>query len=316
MKVISLCMPTNGVSEWVFPALDSIYAQNIDESIFEVVVTDNGNNQEFEKRMRSYASAHGNIIYQKNTSFLFDNQLEALKLAHGQYLKFVNHRSIWIEGRLQRMIDVIKSHEDEKPVMYFSNGALGWGPVFKEFDNFDSFVENLGHLASWTSGVGVWKEDFERIPADIKYDRISPHSCVLFSERKKKKYIIDDVFWMQDIESDHSKKGKYDLYKAFAVEEFTITLKLYIDGDITAATLKAVKNKYGNFIKELYYDFNICKKPCSYDISGFGSNMGVFFSKTDIVVGAFFVPVRRIYERAVYMIKRKKWRKIVEGTGV
>lgn len=315
MKAISLCMPTNGISEWVFPALDSIYAQNIDESVFEVVVTDNGNNRDFEKKMRRYALAHSNVVYQKNASFLFDNQLEALKLAQGRYLKFVNHRSIWIEGRLQRMIDFIKDHEDTKPTIYFSNGALGWGPVFKEFDNFNSFVENLGHLASWTSGVGVWKEDFERIPANLQYDRISPHSSVLFSERKKEKYIIDDTLWMHDIESDHGKKGKYDLYRAFAVEELAITLKLYIDGDITADTLKAVKNKYGNFMKELYYDFNICKKPCSYDLKGFGSNMGIFFNRTDIVMGAFLVPFGRIYRKITCRAKRERWRKIVEGAG-
>ena len=35
--VISLCMPTNGVIEWVFPALDSIYSQNVDYNEFEEI---------------------------------------------------------------------------------------------------------------------------------------------------------------------------------------------------------------------------------------------------------------------------------------
>ena len=42
--LLSLCMPTNGISEWVFPSLDSIYNSSVDESLFEVIVTDNGNN--------------------------------------------------------------------------------------------------------------------------------------------------------------------------------------------------------------------------------------------------------------------------------
>ena len=29
-KLLSLCIPTYGVSEWVFPVLDSIYNQKID----------------------------------------------------------------------------------------------------------------------------------------------------------------------------------------------------------------------------------------------------------------------------------------------
>ena len=42
--LISLCMPTNGVIEWVFPVLDSIFGQGVDDNLYEVVVTDNGDN--------------------------------------------------------------------------------------------------------------------------------------------------------------------------------------------------------------------------------------------------------------------------------
>ncbi|MCR5757842.1 MAG: hypothetical protein K6F95_08040 [Selenomonas sp.] len=38
--LLSLCIPTNGIIELVFPVLDSIYAQGEDESLFEVVVCD------------------------------------------------------------------------------------------------------------------------------------------------------------------------------------------------------------------------------------------------------------------------------------
>ena len=50
-KIISLCIPTNGVSKWVFPVLDSIYSQGISEEEFEIVVSDNGNDVEFENNM-------------------------------------------------------------------------------------------------------------------------------------------------------------------------------------------------------------------------------------------------------------------------
>ena len=40
--ILSLCMPTNGVVEWVFPVLDSIFGQNANSNEFEVVVMDNG----------------------------------------------------------------------------------------------------------------------------------------------------------------------------------------------------------------------------------------------------------------------------------
>ena len=283
---LSLCIPTNGIVEWVFPALDSIYAEGVDNERFEVIVTDNGKNEDFKVKMENYANNHTNLIYKRTNAYMFDNQLEALKLAKGDYLKFVNHRSIWRDGRLQYMINFLEKYEKEKPVIYFSNGSMGWGPTYREFLNFDEFVNNLGIYGTWTSGVGIWKKDYDRIPKDLKYDSISPHACILYSERKKEKYIINDMYWMSEIDSDHSKKGKYDLFKAFALDEFIITINLYRDGDITIDTLKSVKQSFLEFLQNLYCEFVLQKKACSYDLLGFDKYVDVFFDKDVIIEGA------------------------------
>lgn len=283
---LSLCLPTNGITEWVIPSLDSIYREDMDEDKFEVVVTDNGNDSLFEEIMTNYAGKHANLLYKKTDAYMFDNQLEALKLAKGDYLKFVNHRSIWKPGRLQYMYDFLEKYEREKPVIYFANGVMGWGAVYREFSSFDEFVKNLGIYGTWTTGVGIWKEDFDRIPKDYQYDKISPHAGILYSERKKNKYIINDLYWMSEPDTDQKKKGKYDLYKAFAVDEFIITINLYRDGDISIDTLKTVKESFREFLKTLYCDFNLREIPCSYDLAGFEDYIGIFFNKEDIVEGA------------------------------
>lgn len=100
--IISLCLPTNGIIEWVFPVLDSIYSQDVDNSLFEVVVTNNGDNDKFDKMMMNYAGIHSNLIYKKTDAYMFYNQLEALKLASGTYLKFVNHRAAFTKGALKK----------------------------------------------------------------------------------------------------------------------------------------------------------------------------------------------------------------------
>ena len=283
---ISLCMPTNGIAEWVFPALDSIYDSNVDSSLFEVVVTNNGNNDRFEELMVEYAKKHENLIYKKTDAYMFDNQLEALKLANGDYLKFVNHRSVWLPERLQYMIDFLEKYRHEEPVIYFSNGAMKWGPLYKEFDSFDLFVRNLGVQATWTSGVGIWKSQYEKIKNNYQYDRISPHAGILYGDRQNKKYIINDKYWMRNIDDDHSKKGNYNLYKAFSLDEFIITINLYRDGDITIDTLISVKESFKQFLMELYRDFNIKKMPCSYDLEGFEKYINIFFDEKEIVEGA------------------------------
>ena len=40
--LLSICIPTNGISKWILPTLEAIYSQNVDISLYEVVITDNG----------------------------------------------------------------------------------------------------------------------------------------------------------------------------------------------------------------------------------------------------------------------------------
>lgn len=286
MIYLSLCIPTNGVSEWVFPVLDSIFNQNADEALYEVIVTDNGDNEDFHAVMSNYALKHENLTYRKTNAFLFQNQIEALRIAKGEFLKFVNHRAVLEEGAIQWMLDVIRENINVKPVIYLSNGVLGLHGR-NEYFSFDDFVRGLKHYASWTTGVGVWRSDFERIPKDWVYNKISPHSDVLFFERHKSRYVIDDRVWSHEIDSSHKNKGTYDLYKAFAVEEIAVTLGLFLDGDIGSETLKTVIEAYKNFVAFCYWSFNVKHEPCSYKIDGFNDAMGVFMGKREIIMRAW-----------------------------
>ena len=279
--IISLCIPTNGISEWVFPVLDSIYTQNVDACLFEVVVTDNGSNTDFQSKIESYKTSHPNLIYKKTTALMFENQIEALRFANGDFLKFVNHRAVLESGALAWMIKFVEHYRDEKPVIYLSNGSLRLKDIF-EIDSFDGFVRGLREYASWTTGVGVWKSDFEKIPVSKVYNKISPHSDVLFAERHKSKYVIADNIWSHEIDNNHSKKGAYDLYKAFGIEELSITLGLYLDGDISIETLNYVKKCYEKLLAGFYREFSILHKPCSYDLGSFNDCVSIFFDKKKI----------------------------------
>lgn len=304
MKYLSLCLPTNGIAEWVFPVLDAIYMQDVSAEEFEVVVTDNGDNEEFYEQMNTYSKRHDNLIYKRTGAFLFENQIEALRLANGEYLKFMNHRSVLEPGAIQWMIELVKETVHEKPIIYLSNGALN-SKKRCVYDNFDGFVRGLREYASWTTGVGVWKCDFDKIPENFVYNKISPHSDVLFAERHRNKYIIDDTVWSHEIDSDQSKKGKYDLYKAFGCEEITITLHLYIDGDISADTLKYVIKSYEKCLAMFYLNFSILHKPCSYILDGFDDAMGIFMSKSRVLAKAYAGLPRMIINKVAHKFKKK-----------
>ena len=116
--LLSLCMPTNGISEWVFPAIESIYSEGVDESKFEVIVADNGDNRDFQDSMDKLVAYHTNLTYRKTDAYMFANQLEVLKFAKGDYLKFVNHRSIFLPGRLEYLLQFLEENERDHPIIY------------------------------------------------------------------------------------------------------------------------------------------------------------------------------------------------------
>lgn len=299
MKYLSLCIPTNGVEEWVFPVLDKIYKEKIDHNLWEVVLTNNGTNEHFNDLMIDYVSKHDNLIYKKTDSVLFENQIDALRLANGIYLKFLNHRSLIEPGTIDWMIEQIKINMKTKPIIYWSNGSLKLKKDF-ECDSFDLFVRQLREVASWTTGVGIWKSDFDSIPVNWNYNKISPHSDVLYWVKANRDYKILDKKWAKDIDASHLKKGKYDLFKAFAVEEVTITLNLYIDGYISCSTLKYVIKRYEKLVAGFYCNFVLLKTPCSYDLNYDKNVLDIFFNKGRVIRKAIFLIPKYIVIKMIY----------------
>ena len=62
--ILSLCIPTNGALHWVEPVIESIYSQECDESLFEVLISDNAKNPELKSFVENYG--HTNISYMES----------------------------------------------------------------------------------------------------------------------------------------------------------------------------------------------------------------------------------------------------------
>ena len=136
-------------------------------------------------------------------------------------------------------------------------------------------------FGTWSTGMAIWKSDFDRIPVDESYNVLFPHTTVLFWERKRT-YIIDDKVLLDEIPVGHGKKGKYDVFYAFAVEWLLILGELLRSKDITVRTFLQLKQETLKFCMGMAIDFIILRRPCSYDTSTFGKSMRVFFSWPEI----------------------------------
>ena len=96
--LLSICIPTNGIVDWVIPAIDSIYSQGVDISLYEVVVTDNGKKNDLQDAIKKYNQP--NFHYYKTDSQGFTNQIDAFEKCKGIFCKMLNHRSMLLPGSL------------------------------------------------------------------------------------------------------------------------------------------------------------------------------------------------------------------------
>ena len=301
--LISFCIPTNGISKWVFPVLDSIYNQQIDNALFEVVVEDNGKNVEFKKKMRAYALVHINIQYSETKAHEFLSEVESYKKARGLFIKFINHRTVLKPGALQYFIDFVHINKEEKPCVYFGNGVIKSVDGQEKYSTFNDFVANLSYFSSWSTGMGFWKEDFKKIPIDQRYNVLFPHTTILFNEPKKSKYIIDNNILLDELSVGNIPKGRYNLFYAFAVEYPAIICDLLRRNLITEKTFLKVKNENHAFIQGLYFDYIVLKKGCSYNLEHYKESLDVFYSYKELKKDIFVLFVYRCFRKIMHLLK-------------
>lgn len=280
VPLISICIPTNGVDE-VFSSLDSIYRQNVDNNLFEVVVTNNGDSVEFHNRMLRYSAHVSNLKYKETDAKQFLNQLEAFKLAQAPFVKFLNHRMALVPGSLLRLVEYVENHQDDHSIIYYSNGTLPIDSLMESAD-FNQFVETLSYQASWSGGLAFWKNDFTEWGNAGKTSALFPHCGILFSVRSGRRFFIDNEPLLVELNSSHANKGTYSLFRAFAIEFPSIILELYRDGDISIETLRKVLDDNLTFIAGLYINFLLLHKPCSYDLSDFNDSINVFYNNAQL----------------------------------
>lgn len=299
---LSLCIPTNGVKAWVEPVLESIYEQGVVDSCFEVVVTDNGDNDDFYVMMQKWCHEHENIRYRRSTEQGFLNQIACFREARGEYIKFVNHRMVLKKGALQHFLDFVTTNRSAKPICYFLNGNLSL-PDESCYEDFDGFVRALSYYSSWSAGLGIWKDDFQDLPENLSYNVLFPHATILLKPYQTRRFCIDNHVLMKSLPEDHP-KGRYNLFHAFAVEYPGILLDLYRQEAIKLDTLLQVKKDLLCFLASLYVDYRLLRRTCSYDLTGMEERVAVFYSRRQLWRRVFMdVVIRAIRKIRNFMTK-------------
>lgn len=236
---LSFCIPTYNRLEILQNTLESIYADlnGIEMDDFEVIVSDNEPNQSAKNIIEKFHYA--NLIYCPTNCIGFLNSFNALKCGNGQFLKLHNNYTKLRKGTLKKIITDIKENSDKKNMIFYTDGLKQTGRIMK-FDTYDSFMYELSYFSSWSTGFGIWKEDFYNVCDSIDIDTYFPQTSLLLSQYNKTRFIINDkpIFDNQDI----PKKGGYNIFKVFAVDFIQLIEHAYQKNYITNRTFEKIKS--------------------------------------------------------------------------
>ena len=224
--LLSLCIPTNGVVDYVIPLVRSIYSQGIDNQLFEVVISDNGGKAELEDALHQIDKP--NLKYIRSEVQGFMNQISCLQAADGLFLKMVNHKSKFRDSILKELIDLIIVNKKDCPMLFFSN-----------------------------EGLGIWKKDKAQLKS-ILYSKMFPAASILFGVRKDSRYLVFNK--KMTYQENVNRIRRYDFFKVFAVEWVDMYYNLFKSNRISNSLFHFLKKDlFRRYLISYYYQIVVAK---------------------------------------------------------
>lgn len=288
---LSICIPTYNRLDIMENTLSSIYAniEGIEINDFEVVISDNSPDHSTEYLIEKFH--YPNIKYIVTTCEGFLNSFHVLENGKGMYLKLHNNYTMFCPGTLFKMIKEIKENVKEKPVIFHTNGMKQKGKIF-EYKSFDNFMYNLSYFSSWSTGFGIWRDDFEKIKK-IQIDIMFPQTSLLLEQYNKSSYILNDnlLFKNQNV----PKKGGYNIFKVFSVDYISLIEQSFLKKRISNNTFNRIKNDLlFNYLSVRFFKTIIAKLD-NFDTDNIKQNIKIYYSSFSyykMVALSLFSPFR------------------------
>lgn len=109
--LVSILIPTHNRPDYVEIALKSALQQTY--SPLEIIISDNGDNEETRERLLPYLKAHSNIkYYRKQGMTAEENWVKCAGISTGEYISFLMDDDILHPEKINRMMDCYIKHPD------------------------------------------------------------------------------------------------------------------------------------------------------------------------------------------------------------
>lgn len=164
MKLFSIIMPVYNVEAYVTKAIESVYRQGIDDSLFEFIVINDGTPDNSMQIVERYKALHNNIIIenQKNSG-VSTARNRGLRLATGKYICFLDSDDWLADGALAKArqslgnnpeMAILLSHKDNEEIRYPQSPKIKYDTEYTGVETF-----NMGYYRGSVWGV-LFNRDF------------------------------------------------------------------------------------------------------------------------------------------------------------
>lgn len=275
MIYLSICIPTYKRIEITRNTIKSIYADlnGVNLCDFEVVVSDNDENESSKIFVEEFP--YPNFHYYKTECEGFMNSFYVLGYGGGAFLKLHNNYTMLKSGTLRYMINEVKQYGESHALMFFTNGLRHFNKK-QEFESFDSFMNHLSYFSSWSSGFGIWKDDYNMVKQNIEINKWFPQTSMLLPFNSKSKYILNDEVIFED--QKVPKKGGYNPYRVFGVDYLSLVKDSLDKGDISKETFGIIKDDLlCNYLASRYFKTVIARMD-NFEHDNVKKHLSVYYS--------------------------------------
>lgn len=297
MPLLSICIPTYKRVDVLKNTIESIFrdTDGVSLSDFEVIISDNDPEQECRKMIESFEFTNLHYYYTSCEGFL--NSFYSLSYGKGEYLKLHNNQITFRPGTLRLVIEHVKTNRKNHTMFVFTNGNLLNNKV-TYCNGFDSFMNTLSYFCSWSSGYGMWKEDYDKVKNVISVDKYFPQTSLLLSQYYNENFIVDDrpIFGGQKVQ----KKGGYNTYEVFGcrlLDMINLSCKMHHISDRTFQNIRT--NLLYDYLAVCYFKTVIIKYD-NFEHSCIRKHLSKYYTGREfifMVMISYLTPLRQIIKK-------------------
>lgn len=255
--LLSIIVPVYNVEKYIRSCIESIFRQNLDENVFEVIIVNDGTQDRSMEVIQDIISSHSNIIVinQENLSLSVARN-NGIAIAKGEYILMPDSDDLLIDNSVTVLLEKAISSKVDLLVADFlemtdeeidnTKEISNRKPFFVEKTGFKLFLEDLNPRQCY-----VWRTFFRReflldnkikfVPG-IRYQDVPfTHECYLKANKCMRVPLLLNIYRRghESATSSFNKKKAFDLciaientWKLGEIQTFPIEVYTKLNNDV------------------------------------------------------------------------------------